>query len=382
MALTDREVRALHGTDKDQFIADGGGLYLRVSKAGTKTWLVRSQAGGARWHTIGRYPDISLAAARAKLGAVSVSAGAPTVREAFDEFERQVLRTYQRPEAVRARFDLDVFPTLADRRVDTITQAQLSAVLAKVVERGSPVAANRLLHDLKHLFDYSMSRGWITSDPAAGIKRKAVGGREKSRDRVLDDAELQRLVGILMTNRFALSTRLSMALVLLTGQRASEVLGVSRGELKGRLWIIPAERTKPKREQLVYLAPATMALLRLSFKWLGDKPFVSDHRVLDRAAKRMAFEPHWTPHDLRRTMASRLADLGAMPHVVEKMLNHQMEGVMAVYNRAHYHPERRAAWRLWASHLRGLRHFLVRPALIANARITSPGTIVKNASSR
>ncbi len=49
----------------------------------------------------------------------------------------------------------------------------------------------------------------------------------------------------------------------------------------------------------------------------------------------------YTPHDLRRTMATRLSDLGVMPHVIEKMLNHQMEGVMAVYNRAEYLEERK-----------------------------------------
>ena len=78
-----------------------------------------------------------------------------------------------------------------------------------------------------------------------------------------------------------------------------------------------------------------------------------DHRVLSHALRRL--EQQFTPHDLRRTFASRLSDLGVMPHVIEKMLNHKMEGVMAVYNRAEYWSERVEAQKVWDRKLRELR---------------------------
>jgi integrase len=68
----------------------------------------------------------------------------------------------------------------------------------------------------------------------------------------------------------------------------------------------------------------------------------------------------FTPHDLRRSMATQLAERGVQPHIIEKMLNHRMEGVWAVYNRYEYLPERQAAWRMWGATLAGLRRKLRR----------------------
>ena len=79
----------------------------------------------------------------------------------------------------------------------------------------------------------------------------------------------------------------------------------------------------------------------------------------------------WTHHDLRRTMATRLADLGVAPHIVEALLNHvsgHKRGVAGVYNRADYEMQKRPALALWAEHLIGLvkegetKVVLLRPA--------------------
>jgi integrase len=81
------------------------------------------------------------------------------------------------------------------------------------------------------------------------------------------------------------------------------------------------------------------------FKKYGDRPFESDHRALSQAARDLGCD--WTPHDLRRTCATRMADLGVAPHIIEKILNHKMDGMMAVYNHSEYLTERRAASLVW-----------------------------------
>jgi integrase len=78
-----------------------------------------------------------------------------------------------------------------------------------------------------------------------------------------------------------------------------------------------------------------------------------DGQTLARVPARLKLG--WTPHDLRRTMATHMADMGVMPHVIEKCLNHKMAGVMAVYNRAEYAAEKKAAWQLWQRKLLRLR---------------------------
>ncbi len=324
-------------------LSDGGGLYVRVSVHGSKTFVYRSRTGGkARYVTVGEYPHLSLADAREKVGTLQGhEIGDVTVSYAIDEYLKRI--DYDHPEQTRQRLTKDIVPPLGKKRVSSVTSKDLSDALQVIVDRGSPVAANRTLADVKHVFNLAYEKGWIRTNPADRITRKVVGGREHSRSVVLTDDELRHLIAELRKDRFETKTRAALALLILTGQRASEVLGI-KGEVKGHWWSIPAERTKPKREQKVYLVPLA--------RWLARHSENSDHRTLSRALKRM--KVRYTPHDLRRTMATRMSDIGIMPHVIEKCLNHQMEGVMSVYNRAEFLPEREAAWKLWASHIRAI----------------------------
>lgn len=65
--------------------------------------------------------------------------------------------------------------------------------------------------------------------------------------------------------------------------------------------------------------------------------------------KRLDHDEKWTLHDLRRTLATRLNDLGILPHVVEHLLGHTISGVEGIYNRSQYMNEKRAALDLWVS---------------------------------
>lgn len=357
MALTDRVVRFTRPAEKAQYLIDGGGLLLKVLPSGTKTWYVRSQAGRERWVKIGRYPGMSLLEARVEASkriATGLQA-ARTVTWAYTEYSPHMRRSYASWEEIDRRFQSDVLPQLGARKLDQVTKEHCGDLLNRIVRRGAPVAANRTMADMQHFFNYCVGRGWIDESPMVGITRKVVGGREKSKERALTFDELSRLIPELAADRFHLETRLALGLILLTGQRSSEVLGYHERERHGCWWTIPAERTKPKREQKVYLSPPARHLLKLAVQHLGKKPFTCDHRTLSKAVRRLKWPVRFTPHDLRRTMATRLADLGVLPHVVEKMLNHLMEGPMAVYNRAEYLPERRAAWRLWGRTLSKLR---------------------------
>jgi integrase len=344
--LNDRQIRGLKPAAKHQFLSDGGGLYLRVHPTGKKQFVYRSRAGGrARWRIIGDYGTLTLAEAR-RLAQEQQgrSPGDTTVAQAFDEFYRNVIqRDFKRPEQVLARARLDVLPTLGSRRVADVTRAEVADMLQRIVDRGSPVSANRTMADVKQLFLYCVVRGWIPHSPTDAIRQKYVGGREKARDRTLDDAEIEGLFTHLH-KMYPLAAAV-LYLCLLTGQRIGEVLGLSRQEMVGSLWVIPADRTKSHREHKVYLSLQARAALRLLFA-LADRPFaeLSKHTPAQTLQR---LQVGYTPHDLRRTVATRLASLGVMPHIIEKILNHRMSGVMAVYNRAEYLPEREAALRQW-----------------------------------
>lgn len=344
--LSDKQVKALKATGKDVMRADGGGLYVRVSVHGTKTFVYRKRENGvARYLTLGEYPHIGLAEARTKVSLLQGKAiGIVTVQEAVDAYLGHIEGEYEHPEQVRRRLESDIVPVLGNRRLDSVTTKDLSDALQMIVDRGSPVAANRTLADVKHVFNFAYEKGWVRENPTNRITRKVVGGKEKTRDIVLTDDEIRLLLKELKSDRWEKKTRAGLALCLLTGQRASECLGM-KGEVRGAWWTIPKSRTKSKlSDHKIYLVPLA--------RYVGRHVEQCDHRTLSRALNRAKMR--YTPHDLRRTMATKLSDLGVAPHVIEKMLHHQMEGVMAIYNRAEYLPEKKEAWQLWYTHLKKL----------------------------
>ena len=358
MPITDRALKALKPELKHQFIADGNGLYVRVHTSGTKTFLLRSRRGGkARWVTLGEYPEMSLLEARR---AVLEAAGKDlpdraTLQSVYEDWLRPILKSYKRPDHVTARAKAYYLPKLGSRQIASISRAEVTRLLTEIAER-APYAANRTTTDLKSLFAYAADRGFVAVTPLLGLSAKNIGGREAPRRRVLTEAELVRLIGELRTERFAPPTRLALALLLLTGTRSGEVRGISDVEVMGRIWTLPAQRAKNGLAYRVTWPRTTAQLGKLAFKLLGSAPFGSMQApVLSRAMARIRFDPPATPHDLRRTMATWMAENGVLPHVVEQCLNHKLPGVAGVYNLAVYAAETAAAWRLWARYLMTLK---------------------------
>ncbi len=345
--LTDRQIKTHPAPPKDTFIADRHGLYLRVRPNGSKTFVVRRKTSGkTQWVTLGSYPAMSLLDARKRaLDMVGRSVGpAVTVRQLFEEFDVRVLSKQAAGGHAKQRLSSDIVPRLGHFKADRVTRAQLTAILQDVVDRGAPVQANRMLTAASLMFDYAVQRGWCETNPLESVKRRTVGGKETSRTRVLSMEEIAAWWGrIERHGRMHLRTKLALGLILLTGQRGEEVSELTRADLEGHWWVIG--RNKSSREHQVWLNPPARTLLRVAFSTLGDEPFGYKRGMLAKAVHRMGST--WTPHDLRRTMATHLAELGVEPHVVERMLNHALPGVAGVYNRALYADQTRAAWMLW-----------------------------------
>jgi integrase len=184
-----------------------------------------------------------------------------------------------------------------------------------------------------------------------------------TRDRVLTDAEL--LAVWRACDRDDDLSKIVKLLILL-GQRRQEVGGMcwSELDLEHALWRIPAERSKNKKPHVLPLPEAAMQVIRQIWRQRDrDQLFGRSQRgfngwnakaVLD---ERAGLAQPWTLHDLRRSFASGLGDLGVAPHVIEQVLNHQSghkRGVAGTYNRSIYQNEVTAALALWASHVDGL----------------------------
>jgi integrase len=177
---------------------------------------------------------------------------------------------------------------------------------------------------------------------------------------VLGDSELAAIWNGCRDNDFGAIVKL----LILTGARRTEVGAMAWQELnfEDRIWTIPAAKTKNKNTHVLPLPHACWAVIeqierRANIDHLfgrgSDRGFRSwdgNKKILDKHCG----VKQWTLHDLRRTVATRLGDLGVMPHVVEQALNHQSghkRGVAGVYNRSAYTREVKTALAIWADHV-------------------------------
>jgi integrase len=196
-------------------------------------------------------------------------------------------------------------------------------------------AARALLAVCKSLFGYAVANGWIDSSPAEQLTAAIVGPSDSARDRVLTDDEM----------RFAMQTEgpagWTLRFLLATGLRISEAYEGSRD---GQYWVVPAKASKNGKEHRVWLSPVAMAQL-------DHLPWQFRPHWLQRWVRKNG--TGWTCHDLRRTFTTRNNAMGVAPHVVERMLNHTLPGLMETYNRATYDTERQEALEAWSTYLLG-----------------------------
>jgi integrase len=257
--------------------------------------------------------------------------------------------------------------TWADKVVATIDDHDIHSVVdtarksgipgMRRANRGTSDARGRKMHAaLSAIFKWLLQNRRISSNPTAGVY---CPGAPPPRERVLTDAEIVKFWNA--ADKADAPYGAIFKMLLLTGCRLNEVAGMRREELSDDSWTIPSERTKNHRPLVLALPPLALALIDSDGTYVfssGDKPVTSFSRmkkVLDEAIGKGV--PPWRLHDLRRTAATGMAELGIAPHIIEAVLNHvsgAKAGVAGIYNRAVYAPEKKAALERWAAHIDGL----------------------------
>jgi integrase len=230
--------------------------------------------------------------------------------------------------------------------------------------------ARVMLSCLSKMFGWLVQHRRVSQNPCKDVHRPEAS---RARDRVLTDTEIVKFWRATNAERKELSALLR--LLLLTGCRLNEVAGMTRTELneEGATWNIPGARTKNKRPHVVPLAPLARKMVGtesegLVFTTTGRSPISGWSKIKRRLDEAMKIPP-WRLHDLRRTAATGMAEIGIAPHIVEAALNHvsgAKAGVAGTYNRAAYAEEKRAALERWATHVQGL--VSERPANVVKLR--------------
>jgi integrase len=352
MPLTDTRVQTLNTGDRNErLVADTNGLYLRLRKGKggtTRAWQFRRrEAASLSVLTIGTYPKMSLKEARLRAAELAArrDLACPTVTEAAEQWiAERVNTTLRRPAAVEGYIRRAVLPVLGSHRLRDVAPAEIGKMVrdyrdeagkASRAKTSGRATARALLAACKGLFGYCVANGWIDSSPAEQLTAAMVGPPDKSRDRVLTNEEIQSVM------QAEAPVGPPLRFLLATGLRFGEIYN---GHREGQHWVVPANASKNGKEHRVWLSRVALAQLD-HFPWQ-----IGRQRLQIWIQKNSG---GWTAHDLRRTFATRLNGMGIAPHVVEKLLNHSLPGLMQTYNRATYDAERQEALEAWSSCLLG-----------------------------
>ena len=383
-----------HGkTDAIFFDEDDPGFGLRIRYGGKRTWVVQYRIGGKQRRvtlgtvnsldpekarraardrlaqvTLGGDPQADKLVARAKakvtLGAIIdryLTARSAKLRtKTFDEIERYLRKHWR---------------TLHGLPIHRIERRDVAARLGEIIEENGPIAAARARAALSTLFTWAVGEGYADQNAVIGTHRP--DEETASRDRVLSDSELVEVWHACRDDDYGRIIRLLM----LTGQRRDEIGAMAWSELDRDLatWSIPETRTKNKRPHAITLPPLAWSIIekverregvdclfgrgRNGFGGWSKCKAALDARINEarkpagKKAREVKSMTPWVVHDLRRTVATRLADLGVLPHVIEALINHvsgHRAGVAGIYNRSSYEREVRAALALWGDHLRSI----------------------------
>lgn len=403
--FTDLYIASLKPTGKvtDYREPNSHGFGVRVLPSGTKKFFyVYNIYGKRRFLSLGTYRDVkhksgvSLSDARKAYIAArkdvlngkdplverdiakSEQKLSPFVVDFVDEYINIYAKVKTRgwKETKRA-LKAEIASAWKNRKMRDIKRRDLVLILDSIKERGAPIMANRILAYTRKMFSFAVQRDVIEVNPFMGME---LPNKEESRDRNLSEAEIKALWNNLPNCQMSESIRNAIKLILVTGQRPGEVIGIHSREINGRWWTIPKERSKNKQAHKVYLTDLALELIgdKDGFKFespnrriKNDKgeililpyevrtmtssikmnlPRTPDSTVVDRLQI-----PHFVPHDLRRTCTTMMAKLKISADIIDRVQNHvttRRQGVRDIYDRHDYAPEVQEALERWADRLK------------------------------
>jgi integrase len=238
--------------------------------------------------------------------------------------------------------------------VDSIDLRAIAGLLGRIEKNIGPVAANRCRSALSACFSWAMREGLVTSNPTLNTNRR----EEHPRDHVLTPDEIRHVWAAADGAYGAI-----IKLLILSGQRREEIgaLRWSEVDFDRKVISLSGQRTKNARPHEVPISPTAASILSACGRSpkqefvFGRRPFGAWSRAKRQLDSLLGDRVRpWHLHDLRRTAATGMADVGIQPHVIEAVLNHQSghkAGIAGIYNRSSYTKEKAEALVRWDAHV-------------------------------
>ncbi|HBR5156953.1 integrase domain-containing protein [Klebsiella pneumoniae] len=387
--LTNNEILKAKPREKDFTLHDGDGLFLLVKTSGKKLWRFRYQRPGSSSRTnlsLGSSPALTLAAAR-QIRDQHLT----TLAQGMDPQQQQEQATEQRQIELDSIFstvaanwfqiksrsvtedyakdiwrslDKDVFPTIGSIPVQEIKARTIVEALEPIKARGALETVRRLVQRVNEIMIYAVNTGLIDANPASGVGM-AFEKPKKQNMPTLRPEELPKLMRSLVMSNLSVPTRCLIEWQLLTLVRPSEASGARWAEidLDAKLWTIPAERMKAKREHIVPLSPQALDILEVMrpisnhrehvFPSRNDPKQPMNSQTANAALKRIGYGGKLVAHGLRSIASTTMNESGLNADVIEAALAHSDKNeVRRAYNRSIYLDKRIELMNWWGAFVR------------------------------
>jgi integrase len=365
--LTAVALAALKPTEKPYYIADARapGLRVRVAPTGAKSWNMvwRVQGDGTRSASLGPAdPEgrvgFDIAAARDRAAAIlkagrqgrdllaeereqrQAARDAMTVGDLIDHYGTQIASPNRRGGPLRTAREIEsrlqrALATKLDRPAGSLHRGDVSRLLDKVALE-HPREAEKRRQQIGALYSWAIAKGFAETNPASGLPSYGLG---ETRDRVLSPEEIRLVWRWLDTGADAMPPDciVVLRLQLLTGARVSEVGGMEASEVRidgdGMTWTLPADRSKNKKERVTPIVGRARAIVEAALKARPSGPlFLTANsgrplRATDLGQALLHRElpvPHFSTHDLRRTVVSLMdGELGLPLDTIAATIGHR-----------------------------------------------------------
>jgi integrase len=386
--LTNTQVKQSKPREKVYALADGQGLQLRVKPNGSKLWIFNYYAPFTKKRTaisFGIYPNISIADARKQReGAKKLLAQNINPKESRDEKKRmddiihgntlehistkwievkESTISSNHAKDIWRSLELHIFPSIGKVPIHKITAIKIIEIIEPVSAKGNLDTVKRLCQRLNEIMIYSVNTGLIQANPLSGIS-KAFKTPVKQHLPTLKPEKLPILMQTLAIANIKITTRCLIEWQLHTMVRPSEASGAKWSEIdfNNRLWNIPAERMKNKKDHSVPLTKQSLILLELmqTISAESDYVFPSDRNLkkhtnsqtANTALKRMGFKNQLVAHGLRSLASTILNEEGFDGDTIEAALAHTGSNeVRNAYNRADYIKRRTPLMEWWSEYI-------------------------------
>ncbi|MEJ1379337.1 MAG: integrase family protein [Candidatus Sedimenticola sp. (ex Thyasira tokunagai)] len=338
----EKDIQKVQWNNKDRRIRIDHGLYLNIRHS-SKTYLIRKMVRGkAQVITLGTSPALSLREARLRAAEYFTirDVSSVTVNALTEKYFNEVVSAKSKvPHQVKGYLN-HIDERFGNKKVIDVATAHCVKYIQYYSNERGARSADRLRSYLLQVFGYGVELGYLKQSPMNGVTKRITGYNPVERKRVITPDEIRMIWAWKNPQSGWKKTEDNVRVLkflLFTGLRISEA---QNGYVDGDKFRIDDTKGKhsinESRPHWVYLSEETKKLLPL--------PRCTATNIqawLKRKLENSGYSNNrFTPHDARRTFATLANEAGIDPFIVERTLNHKMQGVMSVYNRAEYEKER------------------------------------------